>query len=164
MPRRKEALLMQSSGVLVLARSLICYSFISGTTAQTLSQPGSPRWEQIDTSASSSNGTRYFVDTSFLKPADDGVWATVLVQFRDVQTQGGYAIRSITRSTRVDCGRRRLAVTAIDSFTDARGIGRPVLSIDFQRDPLQWQHVEPGSIDDAILRFICERAPSTKSP
>ena len=150
-PRNAIQALLQSLG--------FCF-LIGNTNAETppQSQSGGPRWEQVDTSASSdANGNQYFVDTSGLRATEGGIGVTVLIQFRDPLIQDGYEIRSITRSTIVDCLHRRLAPIAVDWFTGARGTGQAVRFIDFHKDPPQWNDVEPSSADDAILGLICAR-------
>jgi len=139
-----------------LLKPLVYFFLITNAAAQTLAQASGPRWEHVDTSGSSdANGNQYFVDTSGLKSDDGGIGATILVEFKDVQVQGGREIKSLTRSSRVDCLHRRLAVISIDSFTGARATGQAVLFLDFRADPLPWRDVEPGSVDSAIVGFIC---------
>jgi hypothetical protein len=43
------------------------------------------------------------------------------------------------------------------AYAGDRGTGRPVRYLDLARD--QWVDVTPASVDEAILEFVCSRAP-----
>jgi hypothetical protein len=121
--------------------------------------PGS-KWELVNTrEAGDAEGNEYFVDTANLRFAEAPITANVLIRYRNIQTHlgSGYEIRSSTRLSAFDCARRRFALQAMTFYSGDRGAGNVVRWVDLARD--QWVEVTPASVDQAILTFVCSRAP-----
>jgi hypothetical protein len=148
MRTRIAALMLRS----VLVSGVLC----AGALAQ-----GST-WELVNTrEAGDAEGNEYFVDTTNLRLIEDSITASVLIQYRDIQTQlgNGYEVRSSTSLSAFDCAHRRSAWMATTAFSGDRGTGHPVRYIDGARVNLPWVDVTPASVGEAILEFVCSRAP-----
>jgi hypothetical protein len=138
--------------------ALVCSLVFTNVSAQTQPAPA-PRWEKIDgSSVRDAQGNQFFVDRGSLKHVDNTIEAAILVELPAAQLRRGAQVRSIIRIARFDCLRRRTALTALDSFSGTRGTGHAVEFIDMARNPPQWTEVESGSVDEAILGFICANA------
>jgi hypothetical protein len=138
-----------------------CLLLVPGTWAQT----APPRWEIVDTTASSdANGDTYSIDTSNSRTSTDGVEVTILIRLRDPRPLTGTEeeIRSVIRTGYIDCARHRFALTAITPYSDPDGLGNPLQFIDLARHPLQWQDIEPGSSNDSIRKAVCTRSHKTQ--
>jgi surface-adhesin protein E len=136
--------------------TLACCLLSANTWGQTLT----PRWEEVDTAASTdADGDTYAVDTSGLRTSTEGVEVKMLIQLRHPRPLPGTEseVRSIIRIGYIDCAHHRWALTAIESFSDPGGLSNPVEFIDMARDPLQWHDIETGSSDDSIHKVVCAR-------
>ena len=130
-------------------------------SANTWGQTSTPRWQEVDTTASSdANGDTYSIDTSNSRTSTAGVEVTILIQLRDPRPLNGTEeeVRSIIRNGYIDCAQHQWALTAITPFSDPAGLGHPLQFIDLARHPLQWQDIEPGSSNDSIRKAVCTRA------
>ena len=122
-----------------------------------------PKWELVNTrEAGDAQGNEYFVDTANLRFTEAPLKAIVLIQYRDIQTHlgSGYEYRSSTRVSAFDCAHSRFALIAITNYSGDRGTGDVVRIVDTGIGPnLTWADVTPASVDEAILKFVCSRAP-----
>src|SRR5260370_4895027 len=141
---------------LMLRRVLVCGVLCAGAQAR-----GS-KWELVNTrEMGDGEGNEYCVDTANLRFTEHPITANVLIQYRDIQTHlgSGYEYRSSTRVSAFDCVRRRSTWMTITAYSGDRGTGPPVRYLDGARDNLTWVDVTPASVDEAILEFVCSRAP-----
>ncbi len=138
---------------LMLRSVLVCGVVSAGAQTQ------DSKWELVNTrETADAEGNEYFVDTANLRFTEDRITANVLVQYRDVQTNLGseYEVRSDTRYSFFDCAHRRSALKAITAYSGDRGAGHVVRWVDLAGE---WRAVTPASVDEALLEFVCSRAP-----
>ncbi len=121
------------------------------------------KWEFANIrEAGDAAGNEYFVDTANLRLTDTPITANVLIQYRHVQTHlgSGYEYRSSTRLSAFDCVQRRSALRAMTAYSGDRGTGHVVRTVDTGiGEDLTWIDVTPRSVEEAILKFVCSRAP-----
>ena len=143
-------------GALMLRSALVSGVLCTGAQAQ------DSKWELVNTrETGDAEGNEYYVDTANLRFTEGHILASVLTQYRDVQTNLGsdYEYRSSTSFSAFDCAHRRSAWLASTAYSGDRGTGPWVRTVDGARDNLPWVDVTPASVDEAILEFVCSRAP-----
>jgi hypothetical protein len=149
---------MRTGIAVLMLRSVLAYGVLC-----VVAQGRDSKWELVNTrEASDAEGNEYFVDTANLRFTEDPVTASVLMQYRDIQTHegSGYEYRSSTRLSAFDCAHRRSALMAMTVHSGDRGTGHVVRTVDTGiGGNLTWVDVTPASVDEAILKFVCSRAP-----
>lgn len=142
---------------LMLRSVLVCGVLCAGAQGQ------DRKWELVNTrEARDAEGNEYFVDTATLRFTETPITAIVLIQYRDIQTHlgSGYEYRSSTRVSAFDCAHSRFALMALTAYSGDRGTGSVVRIVDTGiGGDLTWADVTPASVDAAILKFVCSRAP-----
>jgi hypothetical protein len=142
---------------LILRGVLVCGVLCAGAQGQDW------KWELVNTrEAGDAEGNEYFVDTANLRFTEAPVTANVLIQYRDLQTHlgSGYEYRSSTRLSAFDCAHSRWALKALTAYSGDRGTGKVVRIVDTGiGGNLTWADVTPASVDAAVLKFVCSRAP-----
>ena len=126
-------------------------------------QAQGPKWELVNTrEADDAGGNEYFVNTANLRFTETPITANVLIQHPHVQTllESGYEYRSSIRLSVFDCVQRRFTLRAITAYSGDRGTGDVLRTVDTGiGEDLTWTDVTPRSVDEAILKFVCSRAP-----
>lgn len=138
----------------VLLMALVVIALVACKTTPRDEAPA-VQWTQV---ADSAHQVAY-LDPSSLERTNEGLRATVKINYTTPQSLGGNSYLSSRSVYIMDCSARRLADRENAIYAQADLGGKKVSSGSRSMSNLIWRDAREGSIDGELLTSACRRAP-----
>jgi hypothetical protein len=117
------------------------------------SRPAYAEWVLIGSSAGN-GGYTVFIDPETIRRKGDLVKMWHLYDFQTTQTNASRPFLSSKAQNQHDCAEERTRVLAYTWFSGNMGNGNVVFA---NSDELKWMPIAPGSIDEVLWKFACDK-------
>lgn len=115
-------------------------------------------WKLVD--ARSATGMRIDLDSIVqTKPGDRKAWVEFTYGVPEEIEPGKFIQKTMTLD-HYDCSERMIGTVQMNMYADIEG-EKPVYSHSISREKIVFRNVEPDSVHEVAMKFICER-PLTK--